>query len=93
MATGHCPNHYYLSLNPGTQHHCTNIPRRVGWHRLEFVRTGTTTKGYLDHVLVFETNHPDRDVFGVIMVVQEVSYLLLDGFVIDDVRFIATGDN
>lgn len=88
VSTGHCPGGtYYISLNPGSRHHCTNIPRRLGWHRVEFLRTGTTTKGYLDHVLVFETNHPDRNAFEKITVVMGPSYALLDGFAIDDVRF------
>ena len=87
-----CPDTYYISLNAGS-HRCTIIPRRLGWHRVEFVRTGLTTKGYLNHVLIFETNRSDRDVFGLITVWQERSDSLLDGFAIDDVRFIATGDN
>ena len=81
-----CPNHYYISLNAGS-HRCTIIPRRLGWHRVEFVRTGLTTTGYLNHVLVFETNRSDRDVFGLVTVWQERSDSLLDGFAIDDVRF------
>ena len=73
--------------HPGDRFRCTTIPRRLGWHRVEFVRTGTTTKGYLDYVLVFETNRPGRDTFGLVTVIQEVPWLLLDGFAIDDVRF------
>ena len=85
----HVPNTYYISLNAGS-HRCTIIPRRLGWHRLEFVRNGLTTQGYLDHVLAFETNRSDRDVLGLITVWQERSDSLLDGFAIDDVRVIAT---
>ncbi len=84
--TRNCPDTYYISLNAGS-HRCTIMPRRAGWHRLEFVRTGLTTKGYFDHVLVFETNRSDRDVFGIFTVWQERSDSLLDGFAIDDVRF------
>lgn len=87
VSTEACPNTYYISLNPGDRFRCTKVPRRVGWHRVEFVRTGTTTKGYIDYVLVFETNRPGREVFGLITVIQEVPWLLLDGFAIDDVRF------
>jgi len=86
VETGACPNHYYISLNAGT-HRCTLIPRRKGWHRVEFVRSGLTTKGYLDHVLMFETNRSDRYGFTLITVIQEVPWALLDGFAIDDVRF------
>ena len=89
--TRNCPNHYYISLNAGS-HRCTIIPRRLGWHRLEFIRSGATMKGYFDHVLVYETNHSDRAVIGSITVWQERSDSLLDGFAIDDVRFVATGE-
>lgn len=82
-----CPNgYYYFSVNAGA-HRCTTIPRRLGWHRVEFVRNGLTTKGYLDHALVFETNRSDRYDFRIIRVVQEDAAQLLDGFAIDDVRF------
>jgi hypothetical protein len=87
VSTGTCPNgDYYFSVNAGS-HRCTTIPRRFGWHRIEFVRTGITTKGYLDHALVFETNRADRDVVGTIRVIQESAAQVLDGFAIDDVRF------
>ena len=87
VVTDTCPDTYYISLNAGEHRQCTNMPRRLGWHRVEFVRTGTTTKGYLDHVLMYETNHKDRDVFELITVIQEVPWALLDGFAVDDVRF------
>ena len=38
--TRNCPNTYYITLNAGS-HRCTIIPRRLGWHRVEFVRDGT----------------------------------------------------
>jgi hypothetical protein len=82
-----CPNTYYMSLNAGEHRQCTAVPRRLGWHKLEFVRTGRVSKGYLDHVLVFETNLADRDSFDVVTVIQEVPALTLSGFAIDDVRF------
>jgi hypothetical protein len=89
VATSLCPDTYYISLNAG-YHRCTIIPRRLGWHRLEFVRTGLTTRGYFDHILVFETNHGNRPVIERVTVIQEFPYSLLDGFAIDDVRFVAT---
>jgi hypothetical protein len=86
VATPVCPNHYYVAVNHGT-HRCTLIPRRTGWHKVEFIRNGFTTKGYLDYVLVFETNAPGREVVDHFRVIQEDLPQLLNGFAIDDVRF------
>ncbi len=88
VETSICPDTYYISLNAGS-HRCTIIPRRLGWHRVEFVRTGTTSKGYFDHILLYETNHSDRAVIKTVTVMQEVAGRELSGFAIDDVRFVA----
>jgi hypothetical protein len=93
VSTDACPDTYKVSLVPGDGWQCSTVPRRLGWHRVEFVRTGTTTRGYIDYILVFETNRPGRDAFQAVSVLQEVPWLLLDGFQIDDVQFIATGGN
>jgi hypothetical protein len=88
--TDSCPKHYWVALTHGSYYHCTNVRRRTGWHRVDLVRTGEITRGYMNHILVFETKHPDRFAFEYFMLVQETSWLLLDSFAIDDVRFVAT---
>ena len=90
LNTDKCPHHYALVLTGDGTHPCTNIERRLGWHRVEFVRDGISSKGYIDHILVFETNLPSRNAFSVLTLWQEIPWLLVDGFAIDDVRFVAT---
>jgi hypothetical protein len=90
VETSHCPSTYYISVNAG-EHRCTIIPRRLGWHRIEFVRTATSTRGYLDYAVMFETNKPFRTVFQRFTVIQEVAGKELSGFAIDDVNFVAFG--
>ncbi len=88
VLTDTCPDHYWVVLTHGFGSHCTSVPRRTGWQRVDFVRTGFGTRGYINHILVFETKRPDRPGFWRIALSQErPSPSLLDGFAIDDVRF------
>lgn len=86
--TDSCPDHYWIALTHGFNDHCTSVPRRTGWQRVDLIRTGSATRGFINHILVFETKHPGRAGFSKIAVNQEnAAPRLLDGFAIDDVRF------
>ncbi len=94
VQTDACPNHYTLQLSGNIGKTCTRFQRRKGWHRMEFVRDGRSSRGYIDYVLVFETNLPDTNQFELFRVIQNAPSpaKMLDGFAIDDVRFVATGE-
>ncbi len=94
VVTEVCPNHYFVGMVGSVGKVCTKIKRKLGWHKLEFVRDGRTSKGYIDRVLVFEANSPNSLRATQARLVHAPSPAnVLDGFVIDDVRFIATGGN
>jgi len=84
-----CPNHYAVQLSGNIGKTCTRFQRREGWHRMEFVRNGRSSRGYIEHVLVFETNLPNTSKFELFRVIQNAPSpsKTLEGFAIDDVRF------